>query len=247
MSKENPRYTYGTGVAAGICVMQDDTTATKVVPADGTKRLLGVVTYLRTLDDVAYCWVESEPGEPNYVTVAGAEWEPGAHLWVDSADGSITTTAQAHHDLWLGRAIEPDVAEVLRHDPDAEWPRIYNRSLTCSGTPAALAASATTYATVPSEVARAKQGNVEARVTFGATPDGNATVFVESSVDGGSNWATAVEYTQQITYGAAATKGLRLPVSGLAGDVRVGVTNGDSADTIAVVAICDYLPDLGSL
>ncbi len=44
MAIENPKYTYGVGVTAGTAVMQHATTRSQVIVADGTDKVLGLVT-----------------------------------------------------------------------------------------------------------------------------------------------------------------------------------------------------------
>lgn len=81
---------------------------------------------------------------------------------------------------------------------------------------------------------------VTVTVTFGGSPDGNATVYVYGSHDG-ATFSTIALWSQDIAYGTSATKRLAFQIpANLAPYVRVSVYNADTTDAITSLATYSY-------
>lgn len=78
---------------------------------------------------------------------------------------------------------------------------------------------------------------VQFRITFGGTPDGNATVRVRSSPDSGTTFDTILLYSQEVTYAASTQKNITVTIMNQP-YIQVGVYNGDTTDDITIAA--DY-------
>jgi len=94
------------GLPAGLA-------AGNIIAHTGTGPVLGVIRAVS-----AECLLQRR----GIVPTSKTDWTVGADCWVDDATGAWTETAQPDPDLWVGRAVTNDSIEVLRNDPNAEWP-----------------------------------------------------------------------------------------------------------------------------
>ena len=78
---------------------------------------------------------------------------------------------------------------------------------------------------------------VQVRITFGATPDGNAEIRIRSSPDSGANFDTILLYSQEVTYATSTTKRVTVTIMNQP-YIQVAVYNGDTTDDITIAA--DY-------
>ena len=78
---------------------------------------------------------------------------------------------------------------------------------------------------------------VQVRITFGGTPDGNATIRVRSSPDSGTTKDTILLYSQEVTYATSTTKNVTVTIMNQP-YIEVGVYNADTTDDITIAA--DY-------
>ena len=101
---------------------------------------------------------------------------------------------------------------------------------------AAVAAAASTSGDIDMAALGYDVVVIQIEVTFGGTPDGNATIEILSSSDSGTKDDTIALYSVSVTEATSTTKRISIPIDRIA-FLQVKVTNNDTTDAIAVSAL----------
>lgn len=101
---------------------------------------------------------------------------------------------------------------------------------------AAIAAAGTTSGDIDMAASGYDVVVIQIKVTFGGTPDGDATIEIFASSDSGTTDDTIALYSISVSETATTTERISITID-RAAFLQVKVTNNDSADTIDVSAL----------
>lgn len=79
----------------------------------------------------------------------------------------------------------------------------------------------------------------QVKIVYGGAPDGNTTIGVLSSSDGGTTVDTEAESTETVTFGAGATKTVSIKLFEMA-YARLAIKNNNTVQDITVTVIYSY-------